>query len=345
MSADLLNLYARHRGYCSDKWEANLRRYVPLLEPFRNHPIRFLEVGVQNGGSLEIWARLFPAATILVGCDIDPRCAALEFADPRLHLVIGDVLDPNTLSQITAASREFDVIIDDGSHRQADIVGAFCALFPTLADGGLYVIEDLHCSYWQEFHGGLFAPHSAMSFLKSLCDIVNHQHWGIPDAPGFVLSPSFPEHAARISADQLARIHSVEFSNSLCVIRKENPAHNVLGRRIVAGELSPVFPRAGLSAGDSSTPGQAFNRWSKPPGPPAEADVGHGENSPGFQGRAEEVAALQARIDEMQKGIAGLQAELATIKRLWSWRLMAPFRNLWRLPGRVRRQWRRRFPR
>ena len=45
-------------------------------------------------------------------------------------------------------------MIDDGSHRSADILARFDLLFPILAAGGLYVIEDLHCSYRADFGGG-----------------------------------------------------------------------------------------------------------------------------------------------------------------------------------------------
>jgi hypothetical protein len=341
MPADLLSLYARHDGYCSDKWEANLKRYEALFAPLRGEPIRFLEVGVQNGGSLEIWARFFAAAKVIVGCDVDPRCAALAFADSRIRLAIGDILCEETLSRILTASGEFDVIIDDGSHRPNDVAGTFCSLFPALADGGFYVIEDLHCSYWGEFQGGLFAPHSAMSFLKGLCDVVNYPHWGIPGAAGLALNEAFREHAARLPPEQLEHIHSIEFTNSLCIIRKDRPDRNALGRRIIAGSRADVFPVLKLSAEKSVAPDQALNPWSKPPRPAAE---GQGAEAVTVSERCpREVDALEAQIAEMRAGIAGLQDELAAIKRLWSWRLMGPFRNLWRLPGRVRRQLLRRF--
>jgi hypothetical protein len=61
----------------------------------------------------------------------------------------------------------------------SDIIKSFALYFPRLAEGGLFIAEDLHCSYWEEFEGGLFDRNSSISFFKSLADIVNFQHWGV----------------------------------------------------------------------------------------------------------------------------------------------------------------------
>jgi hypothetical protein len=43
---------------------------------------------------------------------------------------------------------------------------------------GIYIVEDLCCSYWQDFEGGLNDEASSMAFFKSLVDVINHEHWG-----------------------------------------------------------------------------------------------------------------------------------------------------------------------
>jgi hypothetical protein len=343
-SHGLLDVYSGHVGYCSDKWESILKRYTALFAPMKDQPVRLLEVGVQNGGSLEIWARYFPAALRITGCDIEPRCASLQFADPRIRLVIGDAGKAETRALLESASAAYDVIIDDGSHRSSDIAGTFCSLFPLLADGGLYVIEDLHCSYWREFQGGLFAPHSAMAFLKKLCDVVNHEHWGLAANSGVVFEGPFGELGAAISQEQLAHIHSLEFANSLCIIRKEALSENVLGARIIAGREAPVLPALLTFSGKSvPPPDQTSSEWSRPAELPSAAQ-NEDEISPLRERiRKEEAAALQDEIRRLHADNAWLAEELAAIKRLWSWRLSAPFRNLWRFPGRLRRQLRRKF--
>ena len=75
----LRELYAEHAGKVSDKWALYLREYDRLFNDYRHQPIRLLEIGVQNGGSLEIWDQYFSNAVCLLGCDINPDCSKLQY--------------------------------------------------------------------------------------------------------------------------------------------------------------------------------------------------------------------------------------------------------------------------
>jgi demethylmacrocin O-methyltransferase len=71
-----------------------------------------------------------------------------------------------------------DIIVDDGSHLNEHIIGTFKLLFPKLKDNGVYVMEDLQTSYWEDFGGDsvdLNNPKTAMNFIKSLTDCINYQ--------------------------------------------------------------------------------------------------------------------------------------------------------------------------
>ncbi|MBX6392006.1 MAG: hypothetical protein IRY96_00920, partial [Burkholderiales bacterium] len=93
-SEDLYDLYRSHRGKVTDKWSSYLEVYNRLFTLFRPLPVRLLEIGVQNGGSLEVWAKYFPNAELIVGCDIDLECAHLRYADPRIAVVMADATTP-----------------------------------------------------------------------------------------------------------------------------------------------------------------------------------------------------------------------------------------------------------
>jgi Methyltransferase domain len=148
-------LISDHRGKVMDKWASYIQEYEHLFARFRNQPIVLLEVGVQNGGSLELWNEYLHSAKAIIGCDINPECATLQFATDRIHLLIGDANDEQCARQIATISPGLDIIIDDGSHTSKDVIGVFSRYFPLLKSDGLYVIEDLHCSYWREYEGGL----------------------------------------------------------------------------------------------------------------------------------------------------------------------------------------------
>ena len=148
MPSTLKDMHAGHTGKVCDKWDHNLVAYERILREFRTLPLTMLEIGVQNGGSLELWSKYFESGRTFIGCDIDERCRQLAFADERIHVVVGDSSTPGTKARILAVAGQFDVVIDDGSHTSGDIIKAFAQYFPLLRDGGIYVAEDLHCSYW-----------------------------------------------------------------------------------------------------------------------------------------------------------------------------------------------------
>ena len=236
----LERLYAMHVGKVSDRWSLYFKEYDRILDAHRNKPVRLLEIGIQNGGSLEIWSKYFPNAQKLVGCDIDPKCAGLRFEDSRIAVVVEDANSDAAQAVVLGHAPAFDVIIDDGSHRSRDIVKSFARYFPKLADDGVFIVEDLHCSYWEDYEGGLFDPFSAITFFKRLADVVSHEHWGIEKNCIDILSGFFSKYGFRMDAEALQHVHSVEFINSMCVIRKAKPEHNRLGTRIIAGSVEMV---------------------------------------------------------------------------------------------------------
>ena len=52
----------------------------------------------------------------------------------------------------------------------------FREMFPHIKDGGLYMCEDCHTSYWNEYGGGLKAAESFIEFTKNLIDEINAFH-------------------------------------------------------------------------------------------------------------------------------------------------------------------------
>lgn len=71
----------------------------------------------------------------------------------------------------------FDVIVDDGSHRSADIIQTFEACFDRLAPVGLFIVEDLHSSYFVSHGGGFCRVGAAVEWFKTLADAINADHF------------------------------------------------------------------------------------------------------------------------------------------------------------------------
>ena len=260
---NLINLYNNHTGKISDRWFAYINQYDKIFKPFRDLPVKLLEIGVQNGGSLEIWNQYFPNAIHIVGCDINPKCQELSYDDPKIKVVVGDISTNETTLKIKEITDKWDIVIDDGSHHSRHIIDAFTRFFPKISDGGMFIAEDLHCSYWQEFEGGLADPFSSISFFKRLADIINFEHWGIALERAKYLSSFQIHYNCTINEKSLEQIHSVEFLNSQCIIRKQIAKENFLGTRLIAGlheQVTKDWPKmhnTKLKASD-----QSDNPWS-----------------------------------------------------------------------------------
>src|ERR1700722_7591945 len=89
-----------------------LRHYQRILLPLRDAVINVVEIGVDRGGSLRMWAAFFSRAT-LVGIDIRPQCR--QYAGDRQIIEIGSQEDPDFLNNI-GIQYSPTLVIDDGSH-------------------------------------------------------------------------------------------------------------------------------------------------------------------------------------------------------------------------------------
>lgn len=231
----LREIFLNHKEKISDKWSLYINEWDRIFNPYRDLPINLFEIGIQNGGSLEIWAKYFKNARKIVGCDIDDKCRGLSFTDPRIELYVGDVNTDEIQEKALESASKYDIIIDDGSHQSSDVIRTFSRYFPHLDFDGMYVVEDLHTSYWKGFGGGLYDPNSPISFFKHLTDILNHEHWRNNKSREEFLAEFASNYQVPFSETDLSSIHLIEFLNSLCIIKKSNPISNRLGNRIVVG--------------------------------------------------------------------------------------------------------------
>jgi len=154
--------------------------YDSYFTPLRNKELRLLEIGFATGASARMWETYFPKAELHYVDIFFQYYEYMKELSPRSHLHIFDQSNITALENLVEEVGEFDLIIDDGSHRSSDQIISFEFLFPHLKSGGIYVIEDLHTSYWQGFGGEgdkgrpKTSPHSITEFLKNLVDQVNY---------------------------------------------------------------------------------------------------------------------------------------------------------------------------
>jgi glycosyltransferase involved in cell wall biosynthesis/23S rRNA U2552 (ribose-2'-O)-methylase RlmE/FtsJ len=323
----LIDLYHTHTGKVSDKWALYLHEYDRLFSPYRDLPISVLEIGVQNGGSLEIWSQYFPNAKKIVGSDINLDCAKLQFGDPRIKVIVGDATTEETKQKILKHSDYFDFIIEDGSHTSGDIVKSFALYFSLLQEGGIFVVEDLHCSYWQDYQGGIFHPYSSINFFKQLADVLNHEHWGSDQSSRQLLSGFEKEYQITLDEDLLSKVHSIEFVNSICVIKKNKAALNKLSSRIISGQVEIVVSgHLGINNSLAAPPLQTSNFWSNLKASPAEE----------YQDMLNQINDTKEKLSREQAEKESLREVISAIYRSTSWKLTVPVRFIGHMLLRIK---------
>lgn len=139
----------------------------------RDKPITMIEIGVQHGGSLQMWKRYFHPDSMIVGIDINPDCR--QFEEPGVRVFTGDQADHGFLAEVVRQVGLADIILDDGSHISAHQIASFEYLFRHgLADDGVYVIEDCGTSYLSSFGGGPRKKGTFIRYSKDVVDRINH---------------------------------------------------------------------------------------------------------------------------------------------------------------------------
>lgn len=126
--------------------QSYLDAYAHCFEPLKDNPGAVLEIGVSWGGSIRLWEAYFRNSRI-VGVDTAEKTLQFQKSEGRIRIEICDQSNRERLRQIAEDEKPFKLVIDDGSHHVQDIIASFETLWPFVASGGLYVIEDLGMSH------------------------------------------------------------------------------------------------------------------------------------------------------------------------------------------------------
>jgi SAM-dependent methyltransferase len=163
--------YVTHQGRTIDKWPQYFPAYETHFARFRNRPMNFLEIGCGAGGSLQLWKEYFGPFAQIIGIDINEDCK--EFEEPQIAVRIGEQKDTKFLDEIIKEFGTPDIVLDDGSHRMSDVTASFGHLYPRVSPDGVYMVEDLHTAYWEEFEGGARREGTFVELSKALIDELN----------------------------------------------------------------------------------------------------------------------------------------------------------------------------
>lgn len=213
-----------------DNNQSNLmHKYRHYFEIYENHFSRFigkkiviLEIGVFQGGSINLWKQYFGDDVEIYAIDINPLCKGFE--QKNVKIFIGSQEDKLFLNSVIKSIPTPDIIIDDGGHSMTQQITSFEVLFPFLKTNGLYFLEDLHSSYWYNYGGGFKRKTSFIEYSKNLIDKLNAWH----------------SESDRLKPDYFTRnIYGLHYYDSILVIDKKEispPKAEMTGKYVFSPE-------------------------------------------------------------------------------------------------------------
>jgi len=142
----LADLYGSDKGTLKHNYTEVYARLIDELlagGDRRKAKLKIVEFGVACAASLRMWANYLPHSDI-VGLDIREACGQLCGDLPNVRIEICDPTQWNT-------EEVFDLVVDDASHISEQIVSAVRSCWPKVRPGGAYVVEDLACTYSEEY--------------------------------------------------------------------------------------------------------------------------------------------------------------------------------------------------
>jgi hypothetical protein len=201
------------------KWMHYFDVYDRYFSKFRGTDVHIVEIGIYQGGSLQMWKDYFGPEARIFGVDVNPDCKNLE--EDRVDIFIGDQADRQFLKTLAAEIPRIDILLDDGGHTMVQQINTFEELFPFISEEGVYLCEDLHTSYWKKFGGGHQRKGTFIEYAKNFIDDINAWH----------------SKESHFQVNDITRsAYGVHFYDSIVVVEKKKmsaPQHKQSGNQTI----------------------------------------------------------------------------------------------------------------
>lgn len=299
---------ANKAGYVLDKWIHYFPIYTRHLAPYAGRAVSVLEIGVYRGGSMRMWSRFFGPQARLVGVDIDP--VAVSCAGGRYEVVIADQADPVAMRKLAEEHGPFDVIIDDGGHSMVQQITSIEILFPMLNEGGLYLVEDCHTSYWDEYDGGRGREGTFMEWVKARLDDLNGYHQkNAVDAMWTKQVAGIHVYDSVVVLDKETRFAPFAEVNGGGDFVFETRVHSLIASELVATRQAAIDERDQAVAGYPELQ----------------------DHLRATRGELRRLASVEAELYDARTELAHTRDHVREMRRTVSWRVTAPLRRLRRI--------------
>ena len=165
MTKDLKKIFNETKN-SSIKSDNYFEIYEKYLNKFIGKEITFVEIGVLNGGSLQMWKKYFGEKAQIFGIDINPECK--KFEDDQIKIFIGDQSSEDFWKKFFDQVGKVDVILDDGAHTNISQIKTTLSCINNIKNDGLLIIEDTHTSYIKKYNTS--KKYTFINFTKTIID-------------------------------------------------------------------------------------------------------------------------------------------------------------------------------
>jgi Methyltransferase domain len=200
---DLESYFNKNTDRVIDKWIHYFEVYERHFTKYRGKEIVICEIGIFNGGSLQMWKDYFGDKAKIYGIDINPNCKEVE--EENVTILIGSQSDRDFLKTVKEKIPPIDILIDDGGHTMLQQIVSFEELFDHVKPDGVYLCEDIHTSYVVNYGGGLRRQGSFIEYSKNFIDRIHEYH--------FIKNPDEVSSFTK-------SVHSLHYYDSILVIEK-----------------------------------------------------------------------------------------------------------------------------
>lgn len=226
---DLQSYFYNNEGDLIDKWEHYFEVYDRYFYKYRNTEVIFVEIGVYQGGSLQMWKQYFGPKAKIYGVDINPECK--KFEDEQIEIIIGDQENKDFLESLKDRIPQMDILLDDGGHTMKQQINTFEVLFEYIKQDGIYMCEDVHTSYWNGYKGGFRKTSTFIEYSKNIIDDLH----------------AWYSESKKLKISTFTRnIKAIHFYNSIVVIEKSEvvpPSRKQTGKATIIASNPNIVER------------------------------------------------------------------------------------------------------
>lgn len=181
---DLYRFACNGKHTALSKWFHYFEIYDKYFKKFRNTDVVMCEIGICKGGSMQMWQDYFGKNATIIGIDVNDECR--KYKKENIHIEIGSQDDRNFWNYFKKKYPRIDILLEDGGHTMEQQIITYESMFTHISDGGIYLCEDCHTSYWEKYQGGYKKDGTFIEYSKNWIDAINANY-----IEGYEMNPGY----------------------------------------------------------------------------------------------------------------------------------------------------------